>query len=1153
MAVLRALCLDEDEATALVDGLASPPDRARGHAHIDECDECRDLVAVLMRAARPSAELAPTGLAPTDPRGPATPPNLRDEDSLHPGDQVGRYRIVRELGAGGMGRVYEAHDPELDRILAIKLLRDAASDGDGAYTARLVREARALARLAHPNVVAIHDVGTHGGLPFLAMEYVRGVTLRDWLERASRNWREVCGVFEQAARGLAAAHAVNLLHRDVKPDNIMVGDDGRVRVMDFGLARAADRTDEGVTASSGGLGSDACLTATGAIMGTPAYMSPEQHLGRPGDARSDQFNLMVALYEALYRTRPFAGGTLAAIGVAVTEGQVQKPPERAAPRWLRTLVLRGLATDPDARHPSMAVIADALARGASRRRRIVAIGGGAAVAIGAVAVVLSLGGRDGADPCERGARRIDQHWNADVRAQVARAFASVDGDTTAVKAADALDRYASQWRVLSRETCQARGSLPAAVVDERLLCLDARLRGVEALVGVWGDQPAPAVVKASLSAVFALPPPRECAVAGAAGALATSVPREQLALIDGLRSRMATATARLGVGLMERGLAELRAVATEASVMSHREFAAEAQLAVASAELSLGLTTDARITLERAQLLANEARSPLLIAESRTLAIAILSRAGDFEAALAAAADAKSAIAAAGEPERLRLAWHRSVGQLHTTREAFDDARRELDAARVLAESLYGAESIQVVDIDTLHGNLAFTRSEDDAARTTYLAALATTRRLHGDGHPQVARLRARLCRLESDHDRKLAATHCAAAVEFFEDAGPIYRDELARTLTAAADLDTTAAALAKLERARAIFVQTTGATSLTVATVTATIADHLVDSGEHERAVAEMTTEIAALERTLGTTHARVAPRLVTLSKLQYLTGQRREAGATLDRALASLDSPGGDPADRVALLIQLGTVAMGSGNIASARIAIDRALAIARGEGSSPAIEGEALLAVGTLLIDAGQGGEAIDYLRRALPLAKPNVRVVAHIGLAAVYGTQRKFAAAHRELAAALDTARRAKLDTGEKLVALQHCSLLVHQRRFGKARAICGAVANEPALPETFQLGARVNHAECELELGRPERARDLLQPLLMRLQELDASPKDRGAARWVLARAQWAMRDRDAARATAVEAESALLASGAPSAKLLAELRAWRAKVGMPAD
>jgi predicted Ser/Thr protein kinase len=299
---------------------------------------------------------------------------------------VGRYEVLAELGTGGMGVVYRARDPELDREIALKLLRPTGSRHDPATArSRLVREARAMARLSHPNVATVHEVGEFEDQVFVAMEYVEGQTLTKWLASESPPWRDAVDMLLQAGAGLVAAHDKGIVHRDFKPDNVMVTPDQRVLVLDFGLARSSGDA----SASSGPVeleGADPSLTLTGALVGTPAYMAPELYAGEPADARSDQFAFAVALWEAVYQQRPFRGDTLAALASAVMEGDLSEPIGIGRrPAWLRRVLGRGLAVDPSARYPSVSEMLGDLRDGLApdwHQRWLPAAVGGLAFAIG---------------------------------------------------------------------------------------------------------------------------------------------------------------------------------------------------------------------------------------------------------------------------------------------------------------------------------------------------------------------------------------------------------------------------------------------------------------------------------------------------------------------------------------------------------------------------------------------------------------------------------------------------------------------------------------------------------------------------------------------------------------------------------------------------
>jgi predicted Ser/Thr protein kinase len=327
-------CPGDDTLVALVEK-ALDGDRVAALAdHVDRCERCRATVGALAGSDEPAM-------------------------ARH----VGRYELREQLGSGGMGVVWSAWDPMLERRVAIKLLRPEVGD---AGSARMLREARAAAKLAHPNVVAVHDVGEHAGAVFIATELVEGESLDRWQREKSAT--EIVEIYVQACRGLAAAHAIGIVHRDVKPSNILVGRDGRARIGDFGLARAS------------AIDGEAALTHTGHVVGTPAYMAPEQRAALPVDARADQYALCVALAEALGGTRP---------GPETPAAKLRVEPRYAA------AIARGLRIDPDERWPDLgafvaALIAEPTPAAPRHRARVWIAGGAVVVAAAAVAIVIGM-------------------------------------------------------------------------------------------------------------------------------------------------------------------------------------------------------------------------------------------------------------------------------------------------------------------------------------------------------------------------------------------------------------------------------------------------------------------------------------------------------------------------------------------------------------------------------------------------------------------------------------------------------------------------------------------------------------------------------------------------------------------------------------------
>jgi hypothetical protein len=393
-------CLDANAVQDLMAGELDAGTRAAAIAHLDGCADCRDRLAHL--GTRTAAIDTPRGLGrdgdvalldtvATDPdrfaeaevpEPPAQAPEKPGptQPTSQTGRVLGRYTLAERLGVGAMGVVHRAEDRDLGRSVAVKLLHRP----DSSFTERLIREARSMAQVNHPNVVAVYDVGVADGTTYIAMELVAGVSLRVW-QQGRRTIPELLEAYIAAGRGLAAAHAAGIVHRDFKPDNVIVGagvgaDGGRVRVTDFGLA-AVQPTDE--ESSPHG---EIELTYSGAILGTPAYMSPEQFTGGNLDPRTDQFNFCVALYEALYGSRPFHGKTFQELGENVCDGMVLPPPAGTQVSGaLRAIVLRGLSARPGDRYPTMDHLLEELDRDRARPWRR------ASLIAAALAILLGVG------------------------------------------------------------------------------------------------------------------------------------------------------------------------------------------------------------------------------------------------------------------------------------------------------------------------------------------------------------------------------------------------------------------------------------------------------------------------------------------------------------------------------------------------------------------------------------------------------------------------------------------------------------------------------------------------------------------------------------------------------------------------------------------
>ncbi len=555
-------CLSEDELHGLVE--VDDARREAIDAHIDGCPRCLDLLAAAaIGAARGSSSSG------------SCPGELSTGRTLVRGVVLSeRFEVGELVGAGGMGVVYAAHDRVLDREVALKVLRRTDAEVRG----RLLAEAQMLARLAHPNVIVVFDVVAGDDAVFLAMELVRGETLRTWVEGPPRrSVRAIVQAYVDAGRGLAAAHRQGIVHCDFKADNVLVGVDGRVRVTDFGLARSPER--EGQTGSW--------------LVGTPRYMSPEQLSGRPGSARSDQFAFAVALYEALTGRGPFAAVNVAAIK-AGPQGL-----GRGFPRWLDPVVARALACDPEDRFATIDALCDALERGLGRRAwRWTLASGAAALGIALGGIALPAKGKCG-DPSQL----LEAAWNAQAR-HVLVARAGPDEEVPMAKLIRTLDATAEAWLVAYGEVCLGEEGRQ----ESSRICLEQSLEVLRKLVNAAGSADGPTLaflakqpleyrlVASCLEVDVVRPPPFEPA---------------QLAL----RMRLEEVQRLFLAGKLGAAMASVREVLAEAEALEYPPLLVEALLRHGQVELRRGEVLAAQATLERALALAEDTRYDAILPE----------------------------------------------------------------------------------------------------------------------------------------------------------------------------------------------------------------------------------------------------------------------------------------------------------------------------------------------------------------------------------------------------------------------------------------------------------------------------------------------------------------------------------------------------------
>jgi tetratricopeptide (TPR) repeat protein/tRNA A-37 threonylcarbamoyl transferase component Bud32 len=852
------------------------------------------------KEGRPGLEVAgtlPSGLVGTEPTPSGIEPRTvseaaisdappRSDAPLSRGATLGRYVILDVLGRGAMGVVYAAFDPELDRKVAIKLVRPEASDHVEASEgrARLQREARAIARVAHPNVIAVHDVGTFADEVFVAMEYVDGTTLTQWLEApgsaAPRPWRDVVATFAQAGRGLAAAHAAGLVHRDFKPDNVLVGKDGRARVLDFGLARAAEgqavayALTEALSEAATESGADslaAKLTQSGVFMGTPAYMAPEQLRGATSDARLDQFSFCIALYEGLYGERPFAGSTLPALAASLSRGAVRDAPKSShVPQWLREVVLRGLRVKPEERYPSMdALLADLTCDPTRARMRVLGIAAAAALVLVSFFAIRSA--RNASSQVCRGAdKKLAGVWDAGRRLAVEAAFVAT-GKPYALNAArgvaHGLDTYARGWVAMETDACEAtrvRGDQSEDLLDLRMACLSQRREEMKSLVEVFAHADG-GVVEKALRAVAALG-----TLDGCANATALKQPVRPpsdpaaLAKVAELRTTLADVKAMSGAGKYTEALPIAERAKTDANALHYAPIEAEALYRLGVVRGQLGDSKLAEQTLREALYAAEASRHDEFAARAW---VDLLWEVGYVQARYDEALDiekhARAAIERWGGNEALLSGVESHVGVMLTQQGKHAEAREHQERAFALRQRAYGAESPEVAIALNNLGIAVMRQRKNDEAATYFERALAMQERLLGPTHPDLTLPLSNLSGVRCDQGR-------------LEEA------------------------LGYDERSLGILEQSFGSDHPRVGLQLTNLCSTKEQLHRYEAAVADCERAVAIYEKTLGPTHPRVAFPLTGMGHALFGAKRFDRAAEVLERAVVVRDATACDPSDK-------------------------------------------------------------------------------------------------------------------------------------------------------------------------------------------------------------------------------------------------------------
>ncbi len=869
------------------------------------------------------------------------------------GDQTpdsSRYRFVRQVGSGGSGDVFEAFDRELQRPVAIKLLRYEGEVDDPAE--RLKREAKALARLAHPNIVTVFDIGTcspsHGGVlgaeepgtVFVVMEYVDGPTLGEWLVAETRHWREVVTMFAAAAGALAAAHAQGIVHRDFKPGNAMIGPGGRLRLLDFGLAREIDSTElvlrgeaseqsREVAADSQTLES---LTVSGLVRGTPSYMAPEQHYGEPPDAQTDQFSFFVALWVGLFGERPFRTGQWKSLSAEKRRGPPPVP--SSVPRWLRRLLRRGLSPSRRDRHPSMARVRILLERGLRRRAvGISVVGAGLATAL-----AVGLGAR----AQDLGSQRsclgdFDTGLWETRRARLQERYAALPlADGAQTRVLSTLDDYVAQLQGAVEEVCREPDTV---VAGTRRGCLRERERAVDAVVELLAT-PDVGVLARGSELVARLP---SVSVCGSLRPLAvrSSDDAEQQ------RRALLRAESLEEIGRHE----EARALADAALSDADASTRARAQLLLGQVELNDGgrKPEDAEARFRRALVEAERSGDSEVAIRALTGLVHVVGPvSSEFAEAhqLAELAEAKLDLDSGGMVE-LRAELALEVGLTLYREYRNDEAMRQYERALALRIDVLGEQHPRTADVRVELGNVLHRLRRVEEAQTQYQQARSIYERFHGPEHPSLVGALNGLALLElDDQDYEGALARHTRIIKLSRRAHGDVHDSIAVALSnrslVEARMGRLEAALASIDEALKIRIELLGADHIAVARSRVNRATFLNQLERMDEAGKEVGLAYEVLSAALGPEHPTLAGPLAMLAQHEMRVGKFQVAIKKFQEVVRILESGEVIDGDAVAKTrASLGIAYGHAGDLVRAQASLKRALAQTNNKGLRAAIE--------------------------------------------------------------------------------------------------------------------------------------------------------------------------------------------------------------------
>jgi tetratricopeptide (TPR) repeat protein len=910
---------------------------------------------------------------------------------LAKGDVVGRYVVLSLLGSGGMGVVYAAYDPELDRKVALKLLHHEKAAPEGRR--RLLREAQAMARLTHPAVVTVHDVGEHEGRVFIAMEYVDGVTMREWLRGSVRPWREVLSIYLRAGRGLVAAHALGLVHRDFKPDNVMItavrsAPDApieRVRVMDFGLARAfgpltdrdPNREDADFRPRYDMLDSSVTL----GIAGTPAYMAPEQKADADVDARADQFSFCVTVWEGIYGDKPFAMENLAELAVAQLAGRIEAPRKRGVPPRIRRTLERGLAAQPDQRFESMEALLAELEYDPSRRRALLGVAASGLVVTAGVAGWLVFDRSRAEAACEAEGAAIAEIWNDAARERVREGLVAANpklGATTADLVVRSFDAYADAWQSARRQSCVATR------IDERLdpvlaaaasTCLDEGSAHLAGLVDLLAEATGDDVWEATESA-SSLAPVERCN--DEAWLRLRPAPPDDADAVQ----RIAEVRKDLQHGRPLSGTRPdeatkwLAATVERAEAVGWTPLVAEALLNYGVAVNGAGRHKEAEAIVLDAFLNALSAGDDAVAAEAAgVLTIIVGYFLGRHDEGLVWGRTGDTLSQRIGTVDmHIQARLLSAIGLVRLERGDYEAALDHHLRSRAIWEATVGPEHVEVARERTNAGLALWRLGRFPEATAELESALATWRTAVGPEHPEVALLLNNLGSVamdmgEIDRAEDLFERALRMRAETIGTRHATYGSTLFNLGVLALQRGDGARALHYYEEARDVLSAALGDRHHRVGIAHGGVGAAHRALKDYARADEHLRRAIEIIEAALGPDDANLGVQLVTLGEVNKELGRTDEAKAQLERGLAVFEHAlGSDHPQVAAPLYDLAGVAAAEHRYEDAVALLERALAIREGAGVVGVDLAATRFALATALHALGRDPERVRNLTRA-----------------------------------------------------------------------------------------------------------------------------------------------------------------------------------------